>query len=231
MHENGAGRNVSLDVPQINLGQRDDESRRAGGSRRRASGRRKGGMFSSWRLTVAFGLGLITLTGAALLVISIADPMAPPGAWSPLAWVHDARASHYIDQRRPSPADLSQADAESWTALSQSPVDDVAWLNLASSDRLRHGVLTGRGLLALKRSYDIAPFAAALSHWRIRFALENWGDLTPELRNDVIQEARTYGGRNRYYLLQTLRGIRDPAGQLAANLILSLVDLEHAKTP
>ncbi len=230
MHENGAGRNASLDVPQINLGQRDDASRRAAGSRR-PSGRRKGAILSSWRLTAVFVLGLITLTGAALLVISIADPMAPPGEWSPLAWVHDARATHYLERTRPSRADLDRADAESWTALSQSPVDDVAWLDLASSDRLRHGALTGRGLLALRRSYDVAPFAPALSHWRIRFALESWADLTPELRGDVIQEARTYGGHNRYLLTQSLQGIRDPAGQLAANLILSLVDLERAKTP
>ncbi len=47
----------------------------------------------------------------------------------------------------------------------------------------------------------------------------------------MIQEARTYGGHNRYLLTQSLQGIRDPAGQLAANLILSLVDLERAKTP
>jgi hypothetical protein len=171
-------------------------------------------------LAPAFILGLLTLTGSSFLAMGIAAPDSPFGAWSPLAWVHDARAAGRMDTARPGPADLNSAEAESWAALSHAPVDDVAWLDLASIDRLRHGRLTARGLLWLQRSYDVAPFGPDTSRWRVRFALDNWDSLTPELREEVAGEFKAEWSHAQADLQAMGAGLQSRNGRLAWRVLL-----------
>jgi len=182
----------------------------------------KAGFFSSWQVTAAFILALVTLTGSAFLAASIVAPESVIGAWSPLAWVHDRRAESLLEKAKPTPQDLQKAESESWTALSQAPVDDVAWLDLALNDRIRNGRLTSRGILYLERSYDVAPFGPDTSVWRIRFTLNNWAALTPELRKDVTDEfkAEWTHAADQLQALQTQ--VNNPSGRLALGLMISL---------
>jgi hypothetical protein len=181
---------------------------------------------SKWRVVTAFTMAGVVFLGSGFLALSIADFGGPAGALSPLAWVHDRRSERLTgDGRRPT-SDVLRAETESWTALAQDPVDDEAWLQLAYADHLQHPSLTPRALSMLQRSYDVAPLGPDTSMARIRFGLENWGELTPELRKEVADEIRATAGRSGADVQQLGSEIHNPTGRMVASLVLIQVGLD-----
>lgn len=175
----------------------------------------------NWIALVAFALAAVTFVGAGFLAIGLAAPDSVFGALSPLSLAHDRRADHILDGRPHTPANLALARAETFTALGQSPADDAAWLRLAYIDRLAHGRLTGEGAAWLERSYDVAPFGPETSFWRVRFAWENWPDLTPELRKQVADEVRVQWPTRGADYAGISAAVANPSGRLAAALMVS----------
>jgi hypothetical protein len=134
---------------------------------------------------------------------------------------HDRRAFRLIERSK-SPADLDAASREIGRALALSPYSNPARLRLAYIDTVRHGRLGPAGLAELARSYDLIPYDNTVAAWRIRFALEHWRALTPELRASVHSEAMAFAMA---YSADVDAGavlptIHDPAGRLAAELWL-----------
>lgn len=191
----------------------------------RVRGPKRAPFFSNWTVAVVFGLGAAALAGAFLLVAGIAAPWSVFGEYSPLAFVHDRRAADLL-AASPTRANLAAADAESWTALSQAPADDVAWLHLLQADIARHGRLSPAGMTRLQRSYDVAPFGPDVSLWRIEFAFQNWDVLTPDLRKQVLDEVDTEAVSHINELSETPARVTNPAGRFALSLKISLLKTE-----
>ena len=186
-----------------------------GATERRKPGRRR------WRVYAAACLGVVTFSGSTFLAWGIADPEGPLGEISPLAWVHDQRADDLLEKPHPTPDDLRRAEMESWTALDQAPVDDRAWLGLAYADYLKNGArLSSKGLLWLQRSYDVAPFGPDSSLWRLKFCLENWSALTPELRGEAMDEFRMTASVKAPQLKEMARQMPTAESRIAALLML-----------
>ena len=183
----------------------------------------------SWRLAAGGLVALPALLGAVWLAASLIDPAGPLGASSPLSSVHDARAQRLLGRPAPGPADLKAADAESLTSLAVSPADDSAWLALAYAETVRHGDPGGVALGWLQRSYDVAPFGPDTSLWRVRFALDHWQAMTPDLRREVLDEINAAWRPRRRELVTMVSAVRDPAGRLA--LALMIVHMRTEDTP
>lgn len=181
-----------------------------------------------WRLAAAALVGLPALAGSAWLAAVLIDPQGPLGAASPLAEAHDARAQQRLGKPAPEPADLKAADSESLTALAQSPADDSAWLALAYAETVRRGDPGGVALGWLQRSYDVAPFGPDTSLWRIRFALDHWQAMTPDLRREVLDEVNATWRPRRRELVAMVNAVRDPAGRLALALMIVHMRTEDA---
>lgn len=161
---------------------------------------------------------IVTFVGALWLALTLMAPGGTASDLSPMSMAHDARANRLSEMRPLSPRALEQARQETWAALNQSPVDDAAWLRLAYLDRLQHPALTATGLKGLERSYDVAPFGPEVSAWRVRFALENWPALTPDLRRQVLREVELQWPTHRGRYAAMVRQTSDPAGRLALDL-------------
>ena len=219
MHDHGGAHAAKRGPTQIDFARPPGASKRRG---RRPPARVKGRFFANWRVRAVFALGCATLAGSALLAASIAAPQAPLAALSPLAGVHDARAKNALSGSALTRSDLDEAQAESRAALRLAAVDNAAWLNLALIDRIRHGRLTAEGLQALRRSYGVAPFDPDAAIWRIRFALNNWDVLTPELRQDVTDEFRSEWPHARPQLSALQGQVSSTSGMMALSLMLAL---------
>jgi hypothetical protein len=133
-----------------------------------------------------------------------------------LAAGFDTAAEHALLSRDPS--DLGRAATLSARALALSPYDVAAWLRLAEIDVRAHGRLTAPGLDALARSYAVAPYNQYVAFWRIRFALDHWGELSPSLRTAVQREVFAVASEpgHRYNLRKTLFAVHNPSGLLMA---------------
>lgn len=189
---------------------------------RRASFRASGGvrLGAPWPVWAAGAGAALTLIGTLLLLSGLVAPQGAAGAWSPAAGVHDLRATALLEAGRMRPAELAAARRETLAALARSPVDDAAWLRMAYIDRLRGGRLAAEGKEALRRSYDVAPYGPDTSLWRVRFALENWQDLDPELRRETLDEVRVQWDRRRRAYEEIAAAVQDPAGRMALLLVL-----------
>lgn len=170
-----------------------------------------------WRLAAAAGLAAATL---ALSIAGLAG-LSPVGHVGGLAEGHDRRAYRLLAAPRGA-VDLDGAAAEANRALRLSPYDNSARLRLAYIDALRHGSLRAEGVTHIKQSYDLMPYDHTVAAWRIRFCLENWASLTPQVRASVHDEAMAFA---RVYshdvnVRDILRSIRSPNGRLAAALWL-----------
>lgn len=177
----------------------------------------------SWKSVAAPGLAAITLF-ASVGALAALGGLGGPFMWSRtvgFAESHDKRA-HAILDRSTAPAALTQATAEVGRALALSPYSNAARLRLAYIDTVRNGRLGPVGRARLAQSYDLMPYDYSVAAWRVRFALEHWRSLTPELRGRVHAEALAFGrgGIHDVDMRGALQSIRDPAGRLAAALWL-----------
>src|SRR5262249_133439 len=117
-------------------------------------------------------------------------------------------------------------------ALRLSAVDDVAWLDLALADRRLHGRLTADGLQSLRRSYGVAPFEPDVSIWRIRFALNNWDELTSDLRQDVTDEVKAEWAHDKTKIEGLQSEVASPSGRMAISMMAALnAPLESSSRP
>lgn len=107
--------------------------------------------------------------------------------------------------------------------LAARPMESNAWLRLAYADRLNNGHLTDAGRHAVEMSYLVLPFASSQTPWRLDFAFENWGELSPQSRKDVIAEVGI--AKNDPEILNALTTaagrVHNPSGRLAAGLLLT----------
>jgi len=103
------------------------------------------------------------------------------------------------------------------------PASPRSWTALAYADRTARHALTPAGVAALEQSYQVSFFDLRDATWRVDFALENWPALTPPLRQQVLTEAQVALADPRLApaMKARLRSIRDPAGHLAAALLLA----------
>lgn len=193
---------------------------------RGASGDRAG--FERMEMAGAAGAAGVTAILAGLCMVALATGSAP--ATGPLrlqmAAGYDRKAETALTAGGREGAAVARAASRA--ALEQYPYDTAAWLRLAWIDRTDDGVLGPSGLAALKTSYDLIAYDQYVALWRIRFGLENWEVLSPELRRNVTNEAaaQVKGGRRRA-LVATLRSIRNHRGRLQAGFMLAQMHELH----
>ena len=164
--------------------------------------------------------------GALALAAAILSPMAIAGlsgVRTPIGFAegHDKRAySLLLASSKPSTLDLAAQEARA--ALQLSPYNNSARLRLTYIDTLRRGSLGPDGLAHLARSYDLIPYDHTVAAWRVRFALEHWRELTPEVRRAVEAEALAFSRANSRdaNVRSVLTSVQDREGRLAAALWL-----------
>lgn len=176
-----------------------------------------------WKLAAAAALAATTaiLGGAGLAALSGVD--APPFGTRLLGFAeaHDKRAYGLLIASS-TPVARSRAVAEAKLALALSPYSNSARLRIAYVDTISRGSLGPVGLGHLARSYDLLPYDHTVAAWRVRFALEHWDVLTPDLRAAVHTEAMAFAraGSQDANVRAVLPSIRNPSGRLAAALWL-----------
>ncbi|MCI3132725.1 hypothetical protein [Phenylobacterium aquaticum] len=118
--------------------------------------------------------------------------------------------------------DYSPARALAHSALSLNAYNTNARLRLAYIDFREHGRLTAQGERDLAQSYDLAPYDPFAASWRVKFALDHWGDLSPATRKAAHAEALAFlqVGSQVANMRNTLSSIRSGEGQLIAALWL-----------
>ena len=121
-----------------------------------------------------------------------------------------------------SPAALIEAEAVSQAALNLSPYNNAARLRVAYIEASHLGRLGPKAVKAFQESYDLMPVDHAVAAWRIRFGLEHWSQLTPEIRSAVRYEALAFAPlpSATVNVREILGSIRDPSGALAAAFML-----------
>ena len=169
-----------------------------------------------WKLAALGAVATAALGAGTLSVVAYA------GGWIlvPLADVHDRRAYELLD-RSMAPAALDQAEAEVKRALALAPYSNTARLRLAYIDSIRHhGVLTDAGRADLARSYDLVALDHTVAAWRVKFALDHWRELSPDLREQVYQETMAFGrlGSQDADVNASLKAVQSPEGRVAAGL-------------
>jgi hypothetical protein len=173
---------------------------------------------------LAFALLTLGMALAALLAL---HPVAAP-VKSPLTLA--LGQSRSIDAAlAESPPNLSAAAEANRRIVALAPYDSSARLRVAYIDSL-DGKLGDEGLAALALSYQLLPFDQYVSTWRIGFALNHWGDLTPEIRRAVEAETFAFAqtGRRRE-LLTTLAAVNSPIGVVPAAFWAKRIQREHAR--
>lgn len=159
-------------------------------------------------------VALAVVTVAAGLTLAL--PLTWPGDWPysapPLAAVSEARAVKAAAE----PVDLAEMTRQTRQTLAERPTDATAWARLAWIAAEQDDMTAARD--ALDRSYFAAPYGPEITPWRLRFAFNEWGRLTPDLRRQALAElSMTAATRPR--LVETVRpDIRDPAGRWALDM-------------
>lgn len=147
-----------------------------------------------WTAPAAGAMAAVAVVGAMLVLAALPNGAAKAGPLTlmELAAGYGRAAERTFEAAKPSAAALDASEAASRAAIAQSPYDTNSWARLALIDRLRNGRLTAAGLKALSVSYDLAPLDRFVARWRIRFALENWQDLDPQVRRAAQNEALVF---------------------------------------
>jgi len=156
------------------------------------------------------GLFTLVATGATYFALIAPTDSAAPFT---LSAAENRRATQAL---RLTPPDIETATTATRKALTQAPYDPSAWLRLAYIDAI-DGELGAEGLLALEQSYQLLPFDQYVAIWRVRFALEHWGALTPSPRTAVKSETFAFASTSRYYaMMSSLAAVENPIGRLPA---------------
>jgi hypothetical protein len=176
----------------------------------------------------AWVVALVTALAAGAALIGYAAPESGLAKALPLSELANIRASRLLEAEHPTARQLAGAEAESRRALALSPADSEAWARLAYIDSLRHPPISAAGLEDLKRSYRVAPLGPDISRWRVRFALERWRALSPDLRTSVEAEIPPLWWRDQAYVEGLPDQVNDPDGRVA--ITLDLLKLRAAET-
>jgi hypothetical protein len=178
-----------------------------------------------WKLAAAAVLTAGAFAGAALTLVAFA------GGWSPIPVAEaDDQKAYALLNGPTSPASVAAAEAAARRTLALAPYSNAARLRLAYIDTLRHGGSLGpEGRAELARSYDLVALDHTVAAWRVRFALDHWRELPPELREQVHQEVMAFGrlGSRDADVRMSLRAVRSPEGRVAATLWLTALALER----
>lgn len=118
------------------------------------------------------------------------------------------------------PLSYFTAENQSRQALELSPANNMPRIRLAYLDWVSKGVFTPAAHAALDQSYVLAPYDHEARSWRIRLALENWAELSPELRASVQREVLAFGRVRTNQTAAILRSVESPEGRLQAALWL-----------
>jgi hypothetical protein len=172
------------------------------------------------------GFAILTL-GMALAALLALNPIQAP-VQSPLVLaLGQSRATEAALAE--SPPDLKVAAETNSRAVALAPYDSSARLRVAYIDSL-DGKLDDEGVAALALSYQLLPFDQYVSTWRIGFALNHWGDLTPDIRRAVEAETFAFAqtGRRRE-LLAVLAAVNSPIGVVPAAFWTKRIRREHTK--
>lgn len=181
------------------------------------SGRRE------WKLPAMVGLSVAAFLTSASAVAALAAQTGP-FMWTGVLGFsksHDQIAYRTLEHGQ-TPQALAQARTEIQRTLALSPYDNSARLRLVYVDSLRGGESTREGISKLAESYELVSYDYTVAAWRVKFALEHWESLPPDLRKSVFEEAMAYGrvGSQDANVLNALRSINNPQGRLAAALWL-----------
>jgi hypothetical protein len=136
----------------------------------------------------------------------------------------DRPAAERAYDRLPENAPITERALAARRLVDADPANPESWNAVAYTDWLAHGGLSPAGVQALDHSYAVSFFDRPQAVWRVTFATENWATLTPEIRQDVIAEAKvalhdpTLGPQ----LRAQLKSISGPTAQMAAALILAI---------
>jgi hypothetical protein len=180
-----------------------------------------------WKLRCAVGLAAgAFILGAAALTALMAQ--VGPLMWTPvmgLATSHDAISFRMLEGAS-TPATQAAATAQIERALALSPYDNQARLRLVYIDARRHPHISPAGVARFEESYSLMPYDYSVAAWRIRFGLEHWASLTPQLRSEIFTEAMAFGRAHSQdvEVRRILQSIHDPQGRLAAALWLPLLN-------
>ena len=169
--------------------------------------------------TSAFKIIGLTLLPLATLGSTAAGlaALAPQSSPDPSPLILTLGQSHAANAAlAATPPDLTAAAQASHRALAEAPYDSSSRLRLAYLDSL-DGELSAEGLAHLELSYELLPLDQYVSTWRVGFALEYWGALTPELRKQVETEATTFlKTSRRREMVATLEAVTSPTGAVPA---------------
>lgn len=185
---------------------------------------------SRWRTAAwigtlgVFALGLASAAIAALIAVT-------PGVMSAnspltLAIGEGRRADLALAA---TPPDLALGAPAAARASALAPYDSSARLRLAYIDAL-DGELGPEGMKALELSYELLPFDHYVAAWRVRFALDHWAGLTPELRARVESEAFAFARTSRRpEMISALSSVRSPVGIVPATFWRLRMQRDHRR--
>ncbi|WP_309644432.1 hypothetical protein [Phenylobacterium sp.] len=177
-----------------------------------------------FRLAGGVVLATVALLVAGAFAVSVSFPNEGFADRIRLVAVSEARAEVAAGVQPPR---LDIVRAETLRTLRQRPGDAAAWGRLAwIADR--EGRVSD-ALVALDRTYVVAPYGPDLTAWRLRFAYGRWAMLTPGLRRQATAELRV-AIRDRPGVVEAAeREITDPAGRLAFVLTRRAATADQAK--
>jgi hypothetical protein len=175
--------------------------------------------WKSW--AVAALAGLLALYALGLLYEGFVGGRYSGALTWPLV---DKTAAERAYDRLPPGAAPAERAAAAERLIEADPANPESWTAVAYADWGAHGQLTQKGLEALDHSYAVSFFDRPGAVWRVGFALENWADLTPQIRQDVLKEAAIalQDPHLTTPMKARLAAIRSPEGRLAAQLLLAM---------
>lgn len=179
------------------------------------------------RVGLAAALAGATALCAVLGAWVVAAPQGALAGASPFAYAHDARAALHMKAAL-SGEDLDDAEREARAALALSPALAVTWVRLAYIETWRHRRITPEAVQDLSRSYQVSPLGPDVSPARIKFVLEAWPVLPPELREQAFADFEALWRRRRAEATQLAEGIVDPQGRLVAGMALAEFEAKAA---
>jgi hypothetical protein len=136
----------------------------------------------------------------------------------------DRPAAERAYDRLPADASLAERAPAAERLVKADPANPESWNAVAYTDWLSRRSLSPAGVQALDRSYATSFFDRPQAVWRVTFAVENWASLTPELRQDVMAEAKValHDENLGPQLRARLGSVSGSDARLAAALILAM---------
>jgi hypothetical protein len=136
----------------------------------------------------------------------------------------DRPAAERAYDRLPAGVSIAARALAAQRLVDADPADPQSWNAVAYTDWLARRSLSPAGVQALDRSYATSFFDRPQAVWRVAFATENWDTLTPELRQEVMAEAKIalHDADLGPQLRARLRSISGSDAQMAAALILAM---------